>query len=259
MALITLLTDYGYKDSYVASLKAKILSLDASVNIVDISHDIEKYHIPQAGYVFNRVFREFPSDTVHLIGVEHPYEACDYVLVLSEEGVFVAPDNGVLSLLRNFNPTEIVKLNIPKRSSFVMKDYLVEVAVKVSKGDGLSEFGKEVSSFKELIPKDLRMTDDEIVGSVIYVDGYGNLMTNIHKAALEMTGRGRDLEIKIGREYLTRINDDYKEGREARCIAIFNSCDYLEIAITDGNASTLLGLKYDSPVTVTFKQSLSLL
>jgi len=254
MALITLLTDFGYRDSYVASLKAKVYSIDHTINVVDISHDIDKYDIQQAAFIFNTVYKEFPIGTVHLLGVERAYEACDYLIIKTKEGLFIAPNNGILSLLEDFNPLQIIKISRNQENSFVLKNELIEIACRLSLGQGTSEFGVEILDFdKKNLSKPV-LKDDEIIGIVVFVDSYGNLITNIHKDDIEKKSNDGQVGVKIGREYIKTIETGYKTGKEARCIALFNSNGYLEIAMTAANASKLLGVKYESVVTVNFKQ-----
>jgi len=253
MALITLLTDYGYRDPYLAALKANLFSISSIINIVDISHDIDKYDIQQAAFVFNRVYRDFPKGTVHLLGVEQAYTKCDYVIVRTEKFFFVAPDNGLLSLLEEFDPKQITRIERQKRNSFVVKNELIEIVCALVEGQEMSSFGAELEELKKAFPQEIRLTDDQIVGSVLFVDSYGNLVTNIHRSIIEVTAVERSFEIKVGREYLTKISLDYKEEKEARCIALYNSDGYLEIAMTAANASKLLGVKYGGVITVNFK------
>ena len=259
MALITLLTDFGYRDPYLASLKAEFFTINSSLNLVDISHDIDKYDIQQAAFVFNLVYRSFPSGTVHLLGVEQAYTPCEYLIVRTEDAVFIAPDNGVLSLLKEFSPLQIIEITRKEENSFVMKNELVKIACGLAAGASLLDYGKEVEDYKKIFAPEIILKEDQIIGNVVFVDSYGNLLTNIHRDIIDVTRGEREIEIKVGREYLSVISKDYKVGKEARCIALYNNDGYLEIAMTAANASKLLGVKYESIITVSFKPKQSLL
>ena len=258
MALITLLTDFGYKDPYVAGLKAKILSFDQSINIVDISHDVQKFHIQEASFILNNIFREFPNDTVHLIGVELALETCNFVIVKGEGALFVLPDNGILSMIKGFRATQVVKITIEKKSSAIMNDYLVDVACGLAQGRDPLSYGQEVDEMAKAFAAEIKITEDRIIGNVVYVDSYGSLITDLSKSVIESTAGGRSFEVKVVREYIKKISEDYKY-KEASVIAIYNTRGYLEIAITGANPSKLLGVRCGDLVQVLFKPKQSLL
>jgi hypothetical protein len=140
----------------------------------------------------------------------------------------------------------------------VLKNELIEIVCGLAEGIEMLKYGVEIDVFKKIFAQEIRLTSNQIVGTVVFVDSYGNLLTNIHRDIIEVTGAGRLIEIKVGREYLTKISQDYKEEKEACCIALYNNNGYLEIAMTAANASKLLGVKYDSIITVSFKQKQSL-
>ncbi len=253
MVLITLLTDFGMRDSYVASLKAKILSFDQSINIIDISHEIDKYHIQQGAFVFDSVYREFPKGTIHLIGLDTGFMSDDYLVVRTENSFFIAPNNGFLSLLTDFNPLQIVKVARKEKTSFHLKNEIVAVACALTQGIVLSELGEEIEEMKTVLLNTPRFVEDELIGSVVFIDSYGNIITNLHKGDIEKYAEGKSIEIKLRREYINQISLDYQTKGGGKCIALYNSEGYLEIAMTDANASKLLGLSYESPVSIKFK------
>lgn len=258
MALITLLTDYGYKDPYVAGLKAKILSCDQSLKYVDISHDVEKFHIQEASFILNSVFRDFPEGTVHLVGVESAVEPCDFLIVEAEKYLFVVPDNGILSMIVGFKATRVVKIAIDKNGTAIFKNNLIEVACGLAQGKDALDFGDEIAAMSKAFVSELKITSDELTGNVVYIDSYGNVVTDIPKTLVEATAVGRPFEIKVAREYIKGVNEDYKQN-EASVVAVYNTNDYVEIAITEANASKLLGVRCGDLVQVLFKPKQSLL
>jgi S-adenosylmethionine hydrolase len=258
MALITLLTDYGYKDPYVAGLKAKILSFNQAIHIVDISHGVQKFHIQEASYLLNSVYKDFPKGTVHLVGVELAFTPCDFLIVSADGYLFVIPDNGILSMIVGFKAEQVVEIDSDTKTTDVFKDKLVEIACGLSEGRSPLEYGKEIGGMELAFCSELKVTADELTGSVVYVDSYGNLITDIPKEIIETTSYGRVFEVSVGREYVKKISEDYKEG-EATVIAVYNSNGYLEIAMTEASASKLFGLRCGDLVTVKFKPKQSLL
>lgn len=279
MGVIALLTDYGLKDPYVARLKGKLLTLDSSLEYVDISHEVDKFHLPQAAYLLGNVWRDFPEGSVFLVGVEHPYEFSNYIICESENRFFIAPNNGLLSLLRNNSRSNsiefenIIELSFDEKSSFVFYQNILELGVRIQNGERTSSLGKSIEDIKRFTLDEIKFENNELTGKVLFVDSYGNIITNIHKDIIEVNGVGRSYEILVGREYISRVDTNYQIGAEARCIALFNVDGFLEIAITDANASELLGVKgeaslsfdnkikqasdelgvrYDSPVTIKF-------
>ncbi len=249
MGVIGLLTDYGLRDAYVARVKAKIASLSSTVRIIDISHDVQKFHLPEAAYLLGNVWRDFPKGSVFLIGVEHPYEQCDYVLCKVEGKFFISADNGLLSLLFdqhkmiNLKFDVVYALNIKGNKSFELYTSLVDLAIDLVDSGGVNDALQKLDDIKRFTQDGIKIVSDKIFGKVLYVDSYGNIITNIHKDIIEVNSLGRAFEVKAGSEYIPRLSSGYKVGYEAKCVAFYNVDGFLEISITDANASQLLGVK----------------
>ncbi len=253
MALITFLSDFGERDHYVAAVKAKVFSIDQSQKIIDITHSIEPYNTAHGAYVLKSIFKEFPEGTVHMIGVNSiPRSGQDYIAVEIEGHYFVGTDNGLLSLISEKKPSKIVKLKDQKKSLFPVKDVFVEAACELANRGKLESLGESKTEMNRMIGRELRITDSMIMGNVIHIDHYGNLIINIDKSTFEATCAQREYTIKFAREGVKHLNEIYHDVDEGDVSVTFNSLGYLEIAIVGGNASQLLGLKYDSPVIVSF-------
>jgi len=256
MAIITFLSDFGERDHYVAAVKARIYNLNPNVNIVDITHNIALFNIPHAAFVLRSVFRDFPKGTVHLVSVNSPSREKDRMLAIKlEEHYFVGADTGLFSLLSDKDPTAVIELRPdPNNYSPVFPDrtLLANAAVSLASAGNIYNLGKQVTEFRRMLNRQLKVTKEQIGGHIIHVDHYGNLHTNITKEIFDKIRNDRNYHIIFGMEEVDQIVESYDSVDNGDCMVLFNSNGYLEIAISQGNASELLGLAYDSPVTITF-------
>jgi S-adenosyl-L-methionine hydrolase (adenosine-forming) len=276
MAVITLTTDFGLKDPSVGSVKGAILGLMPEVNVVDITHSISPFNIPEAAYVIKGAYKSFPQGTVHIIGVDSELSPENKHIALSLDGhFFVCANNGIMSMLSNhIAPRKIVEINIHQQlhTSFPVLDVFVHVACHIARGGELDIIGKSIEQIKpirELVPN---VSEDrrKITGYVIYVDNYGNVVTNISKELFEITRKGRRFEVNarnykfdtIFERYTDIVNFNIPAAQrhdEGKKLALFNSSDFLEIALYKGNtghvggASTLMGLHERDVITINFQ------
>jgi S-adenosyl-L-methionine hydrolase (adenosine-forming) len=257
MAIVTLLTDSGESDHYVAAIKAKILSVNPGLTLVDISHHIAPCDIAHGAFVLKSVFRDFPVGTVHLTGVDSAGNKDDaYIALQLEDHFFVGVDNGMLGLISDKNQQQVVQLNSinPIRTTFPEKDVFAPIAAKLASGVAITSLGKPMTTFKKMTDRHVKANKRIIAGNVIRVDGYGNLITNIAKDTFEVLSGGKTFTIQFGGEKFRRIHKNYFEAEPGDCVLLFNSLGLLEIGMYKGHASELLGLKHDSPVNITFDE-----
>jgi S-adenosyl-L-methionine hydrolase (adenosine-forming) len=257
MAIVTLLTDSGESDHYVAAIKARIHSTNPGVKIIDISHKIAPCDIAHAAFVLKSVFRDFPKGTVHLVGVDATGNRGDAFIALQlEDHYFVGVDNGLLGLISDKPHQTVIELNTinPVASTFPEKDILAPAAARLASEVVLSDLGRPLGTFKKMIGRFVKATRKQIAGHVIRVDNFGNLITNIPKDAFDTLSQGKTYTIQFGGEKFRRIHTNFHQTDQGDCFLIFNSLALLEIGIYKGNASELLGLTYDSPVNITFEE-----
>ena len=276
MSIITLTTDFGIKDHFIANIKGAILTEIPEVNIVDISHQISPFNILEAAYIVQNSYRSFPLGTIHIIGVDSELNPENKHLVVKFEGqYFICADNGIMSMAcLNIEPEKIVEINIHDKliSNFSVLDVFVKVACHISRGGKLEVIGKGISkikSVKNLTPF-INESKNQIIGNVIYIDNYGNVITNITKSFFKEVSKSRQFEIsvrnykfkKIHSKYSDIVNfsiDESKRNNDGQALAIFNSSLNLEIAIYKSNpvnfgtAASLMGLNILDTVTVNFK------
>jgi S-adenosyl-L-methionine hydrolase (adenosine-forming) len=255
MALVTFTSDFGDADYYVPAVKAKMLSINPQLNIIDISHKIEPYDIAHAAFVLRSVYKDFPKGTVHLVAINSTSSITDgYIGIKLDEHIFVGPNNGVLSMLSDYDPGIVVQfadIHI-KHSTFPAKDILGPITAKVASGAAIHDFGGPLANIRKMLPRQFKATKKQIVGYVVRVDNYGNLITNIRQEVFNTLNPGR-FTLEFSREVLTELNTSYDNVEPGDCFAFFNSLGLLEIGINHGDGANLLGLRYDSPIFVNFE------
>lgn len=256
MAIVTLLTDSGESDHYIAAIKARLMAVNPDLRIVDISHQIRIFDIGHAAYVLRSVFRDFPKGTVHLVGVDAAGNRGDVFVIVQLEGhFFVGADNGLFSLLSEQPPENTWQIGAETSPSatFPEKEIFAPTVARLAAGEDPSRLGKPYAELKRLIDRQVKATRKQITGHIIRVDHFGNLITNIPKQAFDILSKDKAFTVQFGGEKFRRIHGAYHHADQGECFILFNSQNFLEIGIYKGNASELLGLDYDSVVNIIFE------
>ncbi len=255
MPPITFLSDFGSTDHYVAAVKGRIYSANPSLQVIDISHGIENFNIAHASFVLKSVYQDFPDNSIHLIalGASSAQEHC--IAVHLDNHFFLGADNGIISLLNDREPEQVVQLSHPRVSTFAARDILAPAAVAIAEGKKLAELGNCLSEMQRKLPRQFKANKQLISGNVIHVDHYGNLITNIDRFTFEVLSKDTSFQVHFGREQFDSIHDTYYDVEYGECALFFNNLQLLEISINHGNAAQLLGLQYDSPVQIHFDRS----
>ena len=275
MSIITLTTDYGNKDYSVSELKAKIYNEITDVRIVDISHNISPFNLTEAAYIIKSAYRHFPKGSIHIIGIESdltPENA--HIAMKFDDNYFIGADNGVFSMIiGDFKADSMVEINIHKNynNTITANDVFVKIATHISRDGKLEVIGKRIDSIKEI--KDIKPVvssdNNQIIGSVIYIDNYGNVVTNITQNIFDKIAKSRPFTIYARNVKFDKIFNNYsdaidysvpkdKREEDGKKIALFNNLGYLELSIyksnpsTVGSASTLFGLGYRDQISVHF-------
>jgi len=275
MAIITLTTDFGLKDHFVGTLKGAIYNELNDAKIVDISHRISPFNIQECAYILKNSYKSFPEGTVHIVGVDSEVTPENQHLIVYVDGhYFVTANNGVIGLIiSEIKPQKVFEINIPNSTHgpFPVHEVFVKAACHIVRGGTLEVVGKPFTELKDLRDFSPRITDNgkKIIGSIIYIDNYGNVVTNIQKSLFEAYRKGRTFELQARTSTLSKIHDNYssivnydlergKRKGAGDLLALFNSSEYIELAIyksnlkTVGGASTLLGLDYRDTITIRF-------
>lgn len=257
MAIITLTTDLGSKDFYQAALKGSLLNLMPNVNLIDITHEVPAFNISYAAFVLKNAYIYFPKNTVHLVGIDSVFnENTKYLALRYKDHYFVGADNGIFSLLFEDLPDEIVELNIMQDLKFLhfpLVDILVKAAVHLAKGGKLKEIGLATDDIEQRMLLHPVIERDMIRGSVIFVDTFSNVITNITKDLFTKVQKNRDFTLYFRKsETITQLSWHYNEVPEGEKLCLFGISNHLEIAINKGKASGLLGLHLGDIVRVEF-------
>ncbi|WP_053971977.1 S-adenosyl-l-methionine hydroxide adenosyltransferase family protein [Mangrovimonas sp. ST2L15] len=278
MAIITLTTDFGEKDHFAGAIKGAVYSELTDVRIVDISHSVSPFNIPEAAYIIQNAFSSFPKGTIHIIGIDSELHPENKHIALKLDGhYFICANNGIMSMIcSEIAPEKIVEINIHDKitTSFPVLDVFVKVACHIARGGTLEVIGKVIDHIKPIKNIHPYVNDEQtqIIGSVIYVDNYGNVITNIKRKFFENTQKGRDFEVFVRSNKFKKIFNNYsdivnfnippeKRNDEGKGMAVFNSSGFLEIAVyksnsaTFGSASSLMGLNLMDTVTVNFSKT----
>jgi S-adenosyl-L-methionine hydrolase (adenosine-forming) len=257
MAIVTLLTDSGESDHYVAAIKARVLSTNPGLTIIDISNKINACDIAHGAFVLKSVFRDFPKGTVHIVAVDAAGNRGDPFFAMGlEDHFFVGVDNGLMGLVSDKTQQSLIELNTisPVFTTFPEKDILAPAAARLASGVSISTLGKPLATFKKMTDRHVKATKKQILGHIIRVDNFGNLITNIEKETFEILSKGKVYTISFGGEKMRRVHTNYYQAEQGDCFVLFNGLGLLEIGIYKGNANELLGLSYDSPVNIIFEE-----
>ena len=249
-AQLTLLTDFGTSDYFVGALKGAILSVNPTIRIVDITHEIPPHDIESAAFTLLACYQSFPVGTIH-VGVVDPGVGSSRRAITASAGghFFVGPDNGLFSyVFERDSPQKIVRLTNekyfrhPVSNTFHGRDIFAPVAAALSKGIRLDSFGSEVSDpvkLESLTPT--RLASGALKGRIIHIDHFGNCVTNFDKQALSGLERP---SLRIRRQRIDGLQQSYNEGKRNRNLfAIWGSAGFLEISARERSAAKLLKVK----------------
>lgn len=247
--LITLTTDFGYREPLAGIMKGVILNINPSVNIIDITHEISPQNIMEAAFTLEMIFTFFPYKTIHVVVVDPGVGSKRRpVLVITDYHYFVGPDNGVFSRIYPLSESlQVLHITaehyfLPERSlTFHGRDVFAPVAAWLSKGINTSNFGNPITDYVTIpIPVPSIPTDNIIEGEVIYIERFGNLITNIPAQKINdlySSSQGRNLRIVVkGME--APLKRFYAEAEDKGLYALINSFGYLELFVNSGNAAS---------------------
>lgn len=255
--IISLLTDFGNRDGYVAAMKAVILRINPLAHLIDLSHDIEPQNVQAGAFLLSSHTKFFPSGTVHLAVVD-PGVGTKRRLLAVETGeqIYVAPDNGLLDFCLEQGVSQAVEITEeelwrqPVAATFHGRDILAPVAAHLSAGLPLERVGKPAPLAPRLPRLACLVSADEITGQVTYVDHFGNLITNIPARYLREFGGAGDLEIFLENHVVGALTCTYADVESGAVAAMVGGFDFLEIGINRGSAALYFAARIGAPVMV---------
>jgi len=256
---ITLTTDFGLVDHFAGSMKGVILGIAPRVQIVDITHDVQPFEITEGAFVIAQAYRYFPRKTVHVIVVD-PGVGSERRPILAEMAgqYFVAPDNGVLSMIFSREAKKKVRhvtndkyFLQPVSRTFHGRDVFAPVGAHLASGVPAARFGKTIEDFVKLaIDKPTRMGKRVWTGTILKVDRFGNLITNLHIDEFPDV-QTRPFELNAGLQQISRLAATFSECAPGEFFVVVGSSGYLEVAANQGSAAKMLGVRSGSPVELT--------
>lgn len=276
MKFITLTTDFGEKDYSAGAVKGAIYNLVPDARIVDISHSITPFDILQTAFVLKNAYVHFPKGSIHIIGVDAERTPEKNHLIMQFDGhFFIGADNGIFHLLTNGSKEADIFLlrESSPICSFPTLNCFTKIAAQITQNIPLEDIGERTETILQMtaFTPDCSADKSKIYGKIIYIDHYGNVISNISKTMFDEIGKNRSFEVifnsysfkKIYPSYssITNFNlpKEYRDFPDGKHFLLFNSIGLLELAIyksnieTVGGASTLLGLNYLDQVSIHFK------
>ncbi|MDX1438763.1 MAG: SAM-dependent chlorinase/fluorinase [Rubricoccaceae bacterium] len=264
MPLVTLTTDFGLNDAYVATMKGVMLQIDSRLRFVDITHNVDAQDVMGAAFVLNQAIPHFPAGAVHLVVVD-PDVGGNQKPIAARIGnsFFVGRDNGLLALLlRDRKPELLVALDnsaywrtSSPSKTFHGRDIFAPVAAHIASGKKLTQVGTPLEEFQKLHWAHPLADEEGIQGFVVHIDHFGNCITNIAGSTLEGNSRSKNAKCYVGSAILQGIQSTYGDVQQGEPLALIGSSGYLEVAINGGNAAELLTIHKGSPVSLVFGDS----
>ena len=256
--VVALLTDFGTRDHYAGTMKGVVISLCPDATCIDISHDIDPHDVLAGALELAASYRYFPAGTIFLVVVDPGVGSARRPIAAEAGGYrFVAPDNGVLSLVfRETPPKRVVELTERKYArptvsrTFEGRDRFAPAAAWLAKGIELTALGKTLQSWTTIdVPMPVE-AESQLTAEVLRVDRFGNLITNLDRRAFERFAAGCAIEITAGTQVIEKVVATYAEASEGSLCALFGSSDHLEVAVNGGSAAERLQLARGARVTV---------
>ncbi|SHE72669.1 hypothetical protein SAMN05443144_10342 [Fodinibius roseus] len=259
--VITLTTDFGLRDYYVSAMKAVMLGIAPEARLIDVSHDIPSQDIMAGSWVLKNSAMLFPSKTVHTVVVDPGVGTERHPIALQvEDQYFVGPDNGIFSLLtsdRDYSAVCLTRqqyLRDSPSSTFHGRDIFAPAAAHLSRGVPLGELGEpldELVSYRWMQP----IADkDGVQGTVIHIDKFGNLITNIPQVLIKEVVEGKEVKIYIGNVILNDISNTFGSVAEGEPVAYIGSAGMLEIGINKGDAEEMLGVQKGAQISLVLQK-----
>jgi S-adenosyl-L-methionine hydrolase (adenosine-forming) len=256
-AIITLTTDYGTNDHLVGTLKGVILKINPEATIVDITHNVAPFDLLDGALAIGAAYSYFPPRTIHVVVVD-PGVGTERrpLLVSAENQYFVAPDNGVLSVIYEREKSLAVRHATsehyflqPISRTFHGRDIFAPIAAWLSKNWQPGSMGEEIADFKRFVLPRPKSADGVLKGIVMRVDGFGNLVTNFRAEDLpEAKSKNGAVNLQVGGKAISRLVGTFAEGNAGEPIAYVGSSGYVEIAVNKANASKTLAIGRGTPV-----------
>jgi S-adenosylmethionine hydrolase len=251
MPVITLTTEWKQDDIYYGIIKGKLSRLSQGTAIIDNAGNIPVFDVAKAAFIIRNTFENYPEGSVHLRCVHsETAKNQDYLIVKARNHFFIGADNGIFNLILNSDPDEAIRISGQETLNEI--DIFSKTAAALIAGKKPSELGSPVPKINEMTPLRATIDKDTIIGSIIFIDSYGNAMSNITKEVFSRVFDNREFRILIqsNRNYTDTISKKYSDAPVGEILAKFNQLDLLELAINGANISELFDIEVGSTVRI---------
>lgn len=252
MSIITLTTDFGLRDYYLAALKGSLITSNPDERLVDVTHEIGSHDIVKAAFVIKNIKHTFPKGTIHLIYVKN-HEANQQLIIFQKDAqYFIGPNNGLFSLV--FDEISEPKYSIERPNDEIAPFRLIAENIRALRsGKPLNELGVLIENFVERLNILPIVQQNQIRASIINIDTYGNVIVNVQKDLFERVRQNRPFKIFFKRtDPITKISNHYSDGKIGETICVFNMSNYMVIATMMGRAHSDLGLNKEETIQILF-------
>jgi len=259
MRIITLTTDLGHSDPYVAMVKGTLYRLYSKVQVIDISHEVPPFDRLRCAYLLRWAYPSFPENSIHIFACDSGNAQSGYGIAVKFNGhYFIGPDNGIMGLISLGEDIKSHKISNPNllpdamHRSFIVRDVYAYTAAFIASGAPLEEVGEEIIPVFNTNREPLA-SDPVIRGEIIHIDHFGNCITNITRSVFTEMKKNRGFKIVFRNHELYKIYLEYDRSIEGGDpIALFGQYGHLEIAALYGSASTLFGLNIGHTISLEF-------
>ncbi|HEY5471386.1 MAG TPA: SAM-dependent chlorinase/fluorinase [Bacteroidales bacterium] len=251
MPVITLTTEWKPDDIYYGIIKGKLSSLSPGTVVIDNAGSIPVFNISHASFIIRNTYNNYPKGSVHIICVHsEALKDHDHLIVKARDHYFIGTDNGIFNLILNAEPDEVVKIYHQETSDEL--EIFSQAAAAIISGKNLSELGKTIKTISERIPLRATIDKDVIIGSIIFIDSYGNAISNITREVFHRVFENKDFRILIqsNKNYTDQISVKYSDVAVGEMLARFNQFELLEISINGANVAELLSISVGSAIRV---------
>ncbi len=248
MPIVTLSTDIGLYDYIPGAIKGQLLSVDDTLNIVDITHTLSPFDYPQTAYVCSNAFRRFPSGTIHVLIVNlFEFSPKHFLITKYNDQYLICPDNGIITMITGSKPESMIAVKVESEKGIGTLEFtgaIANVLQQIKEGKHIEETGEPITEIEEKYPLRSTIGADWLEGQIIFIDNFENVVVNITKAEFEEQRKNRQFHISFMRnEIINVLSENYASVLPGEKLAWFNAAGYLEISVNKGNMAGLFGLR----------------
>jgi S-adenosyl-L-methionine hydrolase (adenosine-forming) len=251
MPVVTLTTEWKPYDIYYGIIKGKLSTICPGAIIIDNAGSIPPLNIALASFVIRNTYNNYPPGSIHIICVHsEAHTKQDHLIVKAKDHFFIGTDNGIFNLILNADPDEVIKID-PQGSSDELEIF-AKAAADLLSGKMPSDLGDSVNTLSERLPLRATIDKDAIIGSIIFIDSYGNAISNVTREVFDRVFENKEYRILIqsNEDYTDKISKKYSDVPVGDMLARFNQLELLEISINGEDVSELLSLEVGSVVRI---------